>query len=645
MKTSTRLRASSSTSFAHSWTYDIFICYRGADTRNRFTDHLHSNLLQKGIKTFLADEVMSRGEELTLPMIFQAIGESRISIVVFSENFASSEWCLDELGEIMQCKESKNQIVWPIYYKVDPLDVRNQQGSFGEALFNHESKFKDDMEKVLRWRTALTDAANLAGWYFREGHESKFIENIIEEISVQVLNRTYLNVAKYPVGIESRSRDIYQLLGVGVDDVRTIGICGIAGIGKSTIAKAVYNSIVHKFDVGYFLENIQDNSTTHGGPIQPQEILLYEILGGKQMEVTNVDERISMIREMLRHKRVLFILDDVNQMDELSKLIGGSEWLGLGSRIIMTTRDKHLLTSHQVNLIYEVKELDFDEAFELFSWNAFRRSKLPDDFAKLTITIVNYAQGLPLGLIILGSLLCGKTIDQWNTIFDGYKRAPNLKIQEILKISYNALEDSVKEVFLDIACFLNGKDKNYVIKMLDSCHFDPEYGIEVLREKSLIYINENHVQMIDLLEEMGKEIVRQDSLLKPENRSRLWFYKDVNHVLMENTDTNRLNSLKDIVIKMPKPDDLYLTAKSFSKATSADWTFLLVGLFLEISSVFVDQESSPSKPLYAFVGMLLAIAALLTCICELIHKGMRPLNNMINQIASKQEMVLKGNVT
>ncbi|XP_062021022.1 disease resistance protein RPV1-like [Rosa rugosa] len=172
MKTSTRLRASSSsssTSFAHSWTYDIFICYRGADTRNGFTDHLHSNLLQKGIKTFLADEVMSRGEELTLSMLFQAIGESRISIVVFSENFASSEWCLDELGEIMQCKESKNQIVWPIYYKVDPLDVRNQQGSFGEALVNHESKFKDDMEKVLRWRTALTDAANLPGWYFRKG--------------------------------------------------------------------------------------------------------------------------------------------------------------------------------------------------------------------------------------------------------------------------------------------------------------------------------------------------------------------------------------------------------------------------------------------------------------------------------------------
>nr|XP_011462189.1 PREDICTED: TMV resistance protein N-like [Fragaria vesca subsp. vesca] len=451
--------------------------------------------------------------------------------------------------------------------------------------------------------------------------ESTFIENIIEEISVQVLNRTYLNVAKYLVGIESRTQDIYQLLGVEVDDVCTVGICGIAGIGKTTLAKAVYNSIVHKFEVGYFLECVQDNSTTHGGPIQPQKI--FEILEGKQMEVANIDEQISMIRDMLRDKRVLLIIDDVKQMDELSILIGGSESFGLGSRIIITTRDKNLLTSHQVNyLMHEVKELDFGEVLELFSWNAFQ-SKLPHDYAKLAPTIVHYAQGIPLGLIVLGSLLRGKTIDEWKTIFDGYQRASSLRIQEILKISYNALEDSVKEVFLHIACFLNGKDKNYVKKMLDSFHHNPEYGIEVLKEKSLISIDENHIQMIDLLEEMGKEIVQQESLLKLERPRRVWF-NDFNHILLENTDRNRLNLLKkDIVIKMPRPNDLYLTAKSFSKATSADWTYLLVGLILEISSVFFDQESSPSKPLNAFFGMLLAIASLLTCICELIHKGIK----------------------
>lgn len=168
MRTTTQLGASSSTSSTHSWIYDTFICFRGADTRNSFPDHLYNNLIQKGIKTFLADEFMSIGEEQNLS-VFQAIGESKISIIVFSQNFGSSEWCLDQLGEIMRCKESKNQIVWPIFYRVEPKYVRNQQGPFSRAFDIYESKFKDNMEKVLRWRTSLTDAANLAGWYFSDG--------------------------------------------------------------------------------------------------------------------------------------------------------------------------------------------------------------------------------------------------------------------------------------------------------------------------------------------------------------------------------------------------------------------------------------------------------------------------------------------
>lgn len=104
-RTTTQLGASSSTSSTHSWIYDTFICFRGADTRSSFPGHLYNNLIQKGIKTFLADEFMSIGEEQKLS-VFQAIGESKISIIVFSQNFGSSEWCLDQLGEIMRCKES-----------------------------------------------------------------------------------------------------------------------------------------------------------------------------------------------------------------------------------------------------------------------------------------------------------------------------------------------------------------------------------------------------------------------------------------------------------------------------------------------------------------------------------------------------------
>ncbi|XP_028949450.1 disease resistance protein RPV1-like [Malus sylvestris] len=204
MDSTTNEGASSSSSFTHSWTYDVFLNFRGEDTRYNFVGHLYYNLVQKGIKTFIDDEALKRGEEISLALL-KAIEQSRISLVVFSKNYASSQWCLDELIHIFHCKEQLQQMVIPVFYKVDPSDVRNQRESFGKALADHESKLKDNMDKVLRWRKTLTKAANLSGWSFlADGHEYKFIQKIVEEISARVLESTHLNVAKYPVGIESR---------------------------------------------------------------------------------------------------------------------------------------------------------------------------------------------------------------------------------------------------------------------------------------------------------------------------------------------------------------------------------------------------------------------------------------------------------
>nr|ADL36719.1 HD domain class transcription factor [Malus domestica] len=157
--------SSSSSSYTHSWTYDVFLSFRGEDTRYNFVGHLYNNLVQKGFKTFIDDEALKRGEEISSALL-KAIEQSRISVVVFSENYASSRWCLDELVHIFHCKEQLQQMVFPVFYKVDPSDVRNQRKSFGKALVDHESKLKDNMDKVLRWRETLTKAANLSGWSF-----------------------------------------------------------------------------------------------------------------------------------------------------------------------------------------------------------------------------------------------------------------------------------------------------------------------------------------------------------------------------------------------------------------------------------------------------------------------------------------------
>lgn len=149
--------------------YDIFLSFRGIDTRDTFTVSLYNALRRKGINTFIDDKKLSKGERIA-PALLKAIERSRISIIVFSINYATSTWCLDELAHILQCKEEKNQQVMPIFYKVNPKDVQDQENSFKEAMAAHEDRFRDDKEKVRKWRSALSKAARLeSAWLFKDG--------------------------------------------------------------------------------------------------------------------------------------------------------------------------------------------------------------------------------------------------------------------------------------------------------------------------------------------------------------------------------------------------------------------------------------------------------------------------------------------
>jgi hypothetical protein len=145
------------------WNYEVFLSFRGEDTRKNFTDHLYYALVRVGIRTFRDDEELQRGKTISTELL-NVIRGSRISIVIFSKGYASSRWCLDELVQIVDCKNTIGHTLLPIFYHVDPSDVRNQTGTFAEAFARHEKRFQSDMERVQRWRVALTDAANCSGW-------------------------------------------------------------------------------------------------------------------------------------------------------------------------------------------------------------------------------------------------------------------------------------------------------------------------------------------------------------------------------------------------------------------------------------------------------------------------------------------------
>ncbi|XP_020967384.1 TMV resistance protein N-like [Arachis ipaensis] len=152
--------SSSQASLTHQ--YDVFISFRGEDTRNGFTSHLHSALRRNLIETFI-DYRIQKGGGIWNELV-EAIRDSNLFLVIFSENYASSKWCLRELGEIMKCKKkNKNVVVIPVFYRIEPTHVRKQTGSYQKAFAEHQ--ISTDRKEVQQWRTALTEAANLSGFH------------------------------------------------------------------------------------------------------------------------------------------------------------------------------------------------------------------------------------------------------------------------------------------------------------------------------------------------------------------------------------------------------------------------------------------------------------------------------------------------
>ena len=142
--------------------YDVFLSFRGEDTRHGFTDHLYEAFRLRGIEAFRDSEKLQLGQEIASELI-QAIENSQYAIVVFSEKYADSRWCLDELAEIVECKKNKRLKVVPVFYHVDPSNVRNQTGPFEKAFDEHQRNDRIDREKIQKWKDAMREMGNLSG--------------------------------------------------------------------------------------------------------------------------------------------------------------------------------------------------------------------------------------------------------------------------------------------------------------------------------------------------------------------------------------------------------------------------------------------------------------------------------------------------
>ncbi|KAL1188065.1 Disease resistance protein RML1A [Cardamine amara subsp. amara] len=295
-----------------------------------------------------------------------------------------------------------------------------------------------------------------------------------------------------------------------------VGICGPAGIGKTTIARALHSCLSSNFQLNCFMENIREiyNSCGHNeysSKLCLQKKLLSNILNQDGMKVDNL----GAIRERLCEQKVFIILADVDDLKQLEALADETNWFGPGSRVIVTTEDRELLKKHDINNTYHVAFPTEEEARKIFCRYAFRKSSKQDGFEKLIERVTELCSKLPLGLRVMGSYLCKKTKDDWEDILQRLEKSLDpveLDIERVLRVGYDSLRKKDQLLFLFIAIFFNCKDDVHVQDMLAENNLNVRLGLKTLENKSLIQRSiEGNIVMHKLLQQVGREAIqRQD---------------------------------------------------------------------------------------------------------------------------------------
>ncbi|KAK4756993.1 hypothetical protein SAY87_007120 [Trapa incisa] len=505
--------------------YEVYLSFRGIDIRQGFADILYEHMDRAGIRVFRDEDELAIGDKMD--KILLAINNSHICVPIFSKTFAQSNWCLDEVRKMVELRRD----VVPIFYDVTPDDVALKTPVYKGFMAEHESVYGKD--QVNDWGAALGAIAKLKGRDLGNTSYTKFCKIFSQELLLRLKPRRRYEL-DHLVGINDQLESALKLLDIGAGGVRYLIIHGMGGIGKTTLAKIIFDKLSTSFDCCSFLENLQESLSRDSVDYLQKQ--LGDSLDPKSATAFTLSRN---IKDRFYSKKVLIVLDDVVKCEQIEKLVRKS-WFASGSRIIITARNINVLSvsedlSEDSVKYLEMRMLEDDEALSLFNTYAFRNESPPAVFKDLSREAVSTAGGLPLTVKIIASLLRvrGKNPTIWIDVIRRLRKIPPKEVKDRLRISYDALEPDQQQIFLDIACFFNGTEKPNPCYMWEACDFYPIYGLEVLVSMSLVKITDkNVIWMHDQLRDLGRDMVREESVMYPLKRSRLWLREEAFKVLM-----------------------------------------------------------------------------------------------------------------
>ncbi|XP_018469962.1 probable WRKY transcription factor 19 isoform X1 [Raphanus sativus] len=479
---------------ASSKDYDVVI--RHGRNNYDFITHLRAALSLRGIS------VHEDFEEET-----DAVPGCRVLIIFFTPTYLPSN-----LLNILQHQRKESLVVYPVFYGISPSDLITNS--------KYYESFVPQEDEPERWQAAVRQIAHTpAGYILIDKYESELIDEIVKDALKVILSTDN----KKMIGMDMKIKEILSLLCIESPDVRSVGIWGAVGIGKTALAEKIFRIISVQFETCVFLKDLHKEAQVKGQDSVTEDFL------SKVLEVEPHVIRISgmeksFLRSRVQRKKVLVVLDDVNDFRDVEIFLEELSYLGPGSRIIVTSRDKRVFVLCKTDHVYEVKPLDFSKSLQL------RGTYLPE--------LVKFSNGNPQVLQFLS-----RSKKEWKRLSQEIQSSSPIYIQGIFERSCCGLDDIERSIFLDIACFFERMNKSDVAMLLDGRDFSTHVGLRSLVDKSLLTIYHNMVHMLGFLQATGREIVRQESADRPGDRSRLWNAQDIRDVFIHNTGTSAIEGI------------------------------------------------------------------------------------------------------